>query len=69
MNRVLLPDEYDQIYKDLEPFWGIHPDELPARQLAAEAREVSSRCFKSQWDGCFVDHRTPAAEHLHDSSP
>ncbi|KAG9026087.1 Glycosyltransferase Family 90 domain containing protein [Tulasnella sp. JGI-2019a] len=38
MNRVALPDEYDQIHKDLEPFWGIHPDELRTRQTAAESR-------------------------------
>ena len=23
-----LPDEYDQIYHDLEPFWGLQPSEL-----------------------------------------
>jgi hypothetical protein len=25
---VQLPDEYDQIYHDLEPFWGLEPTEL-----------------------------------------
>lgn len=25
---VLLPDEYDQIHQDLEPFWGIEPSDL-----------------------------------------
>jgi hypothetical protein len=25
---VLLPDEYDQIHEELEPFWGIHPLDL-----------------------------------------
>lgn len=27
-NNVQLPDEYDQIYHDLEPFWGIEPADL-----------------------------------------
>ncbi|KAG8881877.1 hypothetical protein FRB98_004070 [Tulasnella sp. 332] len=37
-HRVMLPDEYDQIHRDMEPFWGIQPEELQARQLAAEFR-------------------------------
>ena len=27
-NNVQLPDEYDSIFHDLEPFWGIDPHEL-----------------------------------------
>ena len=27
-NDVKLPDEYDSIYHDLEPFWGINPVDL-----------------------------------------
>ena len=27
-HNVQLPDEYDQIYRDLEPFWGIEPTDL-----------------------------------------
>lgn len=27
-NNVQLPDEYDQIYRDLEPFWGMDPKDL-----------------------------------------
>lgn len=27
-NNVQLPDEYDSIYHDLEPFWGIEPRDL-----------------------------------------
>ncbi|KAL0958786.1 hypothetical protein HGRIS_014107 [Hohenbuehelia grisea] len=27
-HNVQLPDEYDQIYRDLEPFWGMNPKEL-----------------------------------------
>ncbi|KAE9405338.1 hypothetical protein BT96DRAFT_852950 [Gymnopus androsaceus JB14] len=35
-NDVQLPDEYDQIYNDLEPFWGMEPRELIALQAAQE---------------------------------
>ncbi|KAG7440347.1 uncharacterized protein BT62DRAFT_1080961 [Guyanagaster necrorhizus] len=27
-NNVQLPDEYDQIYRDLEPYWGVNPVDL-----------------------------------------
>ena len=27
-HNVQLPDEYDEIYQDLEPFWGIDPEDL-----------------------------------------
>jgi len=27
-NNVQLPDEYDSIFHDLEPFWGIQPSDL-----------------------------------------
>jgi len=33
-HRVQLPDEYDQIHHDIEPFWGIRPADL--RKLQAE---------------------------------
>ncbi|KAG6853997.1 hypothetical protein C0991_011654 [Blastosporella zonata] len=35
-NNVQLPDEYDQIYKDLEPFWGYHPLDLQQIQNQQE---------------------------------
>ncbi|KAK0215637.1 glycosyltransferase family 90 protein [Armillaria fumosa] len=28
-NNVQLPDEYDQIHRDLEPYWGVNPVDLP----------------------------------------
>ncbi|KAF9004548.1 glycosyl transferase family 90-domain-containing protein [Cyathus striatus] len=40
-NNVQLPDEYDQIYHDLEPFWGIDPVELQQIQSDWEAHEDS----------------------------
>ncbi len=33
-----LPDEYDQIYLDLEPYWGVSPGLL--QQMAQETEEV-----------------------------
>ncbi|KAF9489253.1 hypothetical protein BDN71DRAFT_1456332 [Pleurotus eryngii] len=35
-NDVKLPDEYDSIYKDLEPFWGIRPRDLLQTQAVQE---------------------------------
>ncbi|KDQ51342.1 glycosyltransferase family 90 protein [Jaapia argillacea MUCL 33604] len=35
-NNVQLPDEYDQIYTDLEPFWGINPSDLNTLATAWE---------------------------------
>ena len=38
LHDVQLPDEYDQIYRDIEPFWGIKPDDLQTLQGQAEAQ-------------------------------
>ncbi|KAE9390089.1 hypothetical protein BT96DRAFT_1002581 [Gymnopus androsaceus JB14] len=38
---VQLPDEYDQIYHDLEPFWGLEPRELFALQAERELAKDS----------------------------
>ncbi|KAE9390087.1 hypothetical protein BT96DRAFT_946375 [Gymnopus androsaceus JB14] len=38
---VQLPDEYDQIYHDLEPFWGMEPTELIALQAEREFKQDS----------------------------
>ncbi|CAG7853995.1 Beta-1,2-xylosyltransferase 1 Short=Cxt1p [Serendipita indica DSM 11827] len=32
VHNVQLPDEYDQIYRDLEPFWGMHPSMIRSLQ-------------------------------------
>lgn len=39
-HRVLLPDEYDRIYHDIEPFWAIEPTELAKSQSQLEAQAV-----------------------------
>jgi hypothetical protein len=38
-HNVQLPDEYDQIYHSLEPFWGIKPADLRALQAEWEEHE------------------------------
>ncbi|THH07412.1 hypothetical protein EW145_g3402 [Phellinidium pouzarii] len=40
-HNVQLPDEYDQIYKDLEPYWGVDPLELRTAQAEWEAHRDS----------------------------
>jgi hypothetical protein len=37
-HNVQLPDEYDQIFHDLEPFWGLEPSDLFKIQAEAETR-------------------------------
>ncbi|GAA5975950.1 hypothetical protein JCM11641_002847 [Rhodosporidiobolus odoratus] len=37
-NRVILVDEYDQIQKDLEPFWALEPGDLAHRMRVMEER-------------------------------
>ncbi|KAG9311520.1 hypothetical protein JVU11DRAFT_7723 [Chiua virens] len=37
-HHVQLPDEYDEIYKDIEPFWGIDPAELAHTQEELETQ-------------------------------
>lgn len=38
---VQLPDEYDQIFRDLEPFWGMEPSDLFSTQAELEAKTDS----------------------------
>jgi len=38
-NDVQLPDEYDQIYNDLEAFWGIEPSDLIQTQKEGELKQ------------------------------
>jgi hypothetical protein len=40
-HQIQLPDEYDQIYKDLEPYWGMDPDDLQTIQSDWEAHADS----------------------------
>ncbi|KAH7890255.1 glycosyl transferase family 90-domain-containing protein [Phlebopus sp. FC_14] len=47
-HHVQLPDEYDQIYRDLEPFWGIDPADLKAIQVEWEDHQDSYTLGKSE---------------------
>ncbi len=45
-HNVQLPDEYDRIYQDLEPFWGIEPVLLQKIHRDWEAKkEPQGACF------------------------
>ncbi|KLO20351.1 hypothetical protein SCHPADRAFT_816612 [Schizopora paradoxa] len=60
-NDVRLPDEYDQIYRDLEPFWGIDPVDLIASQRAWEGHRDSWTIGK--------DHPDAPVTYLNSSLP
>lgn len=49
-HNVQLPDEYDQIYMDLEPYWGIDPAELSAAEIEHEKHRDSFTIGKSTRD-------------------
>ncbi|KAG6817367.1 hypothetical protein H0H87_009554 [Tephrocybe sp. NHM501043] len=47
-HNVQLPDEYDQIYEDLEPFWGMDPLDLQRIQSEWEAHSDSYTLGKAE---------------------
>lgn len=49
-NNVQLPDEYDQIYHDLEPFWGLEPSDLVQVQAELEHKKDSYTVGKNETD-------------------
>ena len=57
---MLLPDEYDQIYHDLEPFWGLRPTELLEVRDKLESQVDSYTIGKdSEGHVRVVDHALP----------
>ncbi|KAF8067510.1 hypothetical protein FPV67DRAFT_1139698 [Lyophyllum atratum] len=46
--QVQLPDEYDTIYREIEPFWGMDPKELAKLQAIEEARPDSFTLAKNE---------------------
>lgn len=50
-NNVQLPDEYDMIHRDLEPYWGMNPLDLQRIQREWEANEDSYTIGKYLHDG------------------
>jgi hypothetical protein len=49
-HEVQLPDEYDAIYEDLRPYWGIAPSLLREMQKKSESAEDSVTIGKEIWD-------------------
>lgn len=47
-NNVQLPDEYDQIFIDLEAFWGIEPSDLIQLQKEGELKQDSYTIGKNE---------------------
>lgn len=52
--HIQLPDEYDQIYRDLEPYWGIDPRDLQAAQAHRERTPESMTISKETEDGIIT---------------
>ncbi|PFH51623.1 glycosyltransferase family 90 protein [Amanita thiersii Skay4041] len=53
-HNVQLPDEYDQIYHDIEPFWGLDPQELQRTQESLESKQDSYTIGKNQTSATSV---------------
>lgn len=53
-HQVQLPDEYDQIYDDLEPYWGMNPTDLQGIQRDWEAHADSYTVGKDAQDDPLV---------------
>lgn len=51
--NVQLPDEYDQIYRDLEPFWGVHPRDVQTLQRDWEDHADTFTIGKDTYDDKF----------------
>lgn len=47
-NKVQLPDEYDQIFHDIEPFWGVDPADLRKTQEDLEKKKDSFTLGKNE---------------------
>ena len=52
--NVQLPDEYDQIYRDLEPYWGMDPKDLQTLQSEWEDHADSFTIGKDSYDDLFT---------------
>jgi hypothetical protein len=50
-HNVQLPDEYDRIYNDLEPFWGMNPVDLQRIQTKLESERDSFTLGKTEDSG------------------
>ncbi|ESK95111.1 glycosyltransferase family 90 protein [Moniliophthora roreri MCA 2997] len=62
LHDVQLPDEYDQIYHDLEPFWGMNPEDLQEIQKESEEKKDSYTLGKVAEQGVITVLRTSFEE-------
>ncbi|XP_006456003.1 hypothetical protein AGABI2DRAFT_77669 [Agaricus bisporus var. bisporus H97] len=62
--NVQLPDEYDQIWHDIEPFWGFDPVELRRLQLEQEAKPDSITIGKGENTPITILNETLRSSHL-----
>ncbi|KAG2340814.1 hypothetical protein BDR05DRAFT_889164 [Suillus weaverae] len=60
-HNVQLPDEYDEIYQDLEPFWGIDPPDFQKNREQLEAQDNTVVIAKTDQSSSIevVDYHLP----------
>lgn len=63
-HNVQLPDEYDQIWHDIEPFWGFDPVEMRRLQLEQEAKPDSITIGKGENAPITILNETLRSSHL-----
>ncbi|KAG7089382.1 hypothetical protein E1B28_011072 [Marasmius oreades] len=63
-HNIQLPDEYDEIYLDLQPFWGISPSDLLVIQKELEEKKDSYTIGKTESTNVTIV-RTSFREELH----
>ena len=62
-----LPDEYDQIHRDLERYWGMDPADLQALYADLEARKTDFVVLLKSEDGHFgLDNRLNNPDNTHE---
>jgi len=59
---VQLPDEYDQIYEDLEPFWRLEPTEPHNTQKELENHDNSYTLGKTDEGHVVLGRRLPVQD-------
>ncbi|KAG5653815.1 hypothetical protein H0H81_010283 [Sphagnurus paluster] len=63
-HNVQLPDEYDQIFRDLQPYWGMNPKDLQQIETEWEAHADSYTIGKTTGEPIkLVNYSLPGNEH------
>ncbi|KAI6038342.1 glycosyl transferase family 90-domain-containing protein [Pisolithus marmoratus] len=58
-HNVQLPDEFDEIYRDIEPYWGLDPEDIVRSAEEAETRDSTFTLAKtSSNDGLEIVYST-----------